>query len=71
MFDTNSQLGRNIAVIIAWILLSCGTITVFTWYMRRRERRILYELSTRSAKSAKSVDDAPSKSSKGKEKTVE
>lgn len=69
MFDTNSQLGRNIAVIIAWILLSCGTITVFTWYMRRRERRILYALATRPAK--KSADDAPPKSSKGKEKTVE
>ncbi|KAL1938011.1 hypothetical protein VTO73DRAFT_12022 [Trametes versicolor] len=69
MFDTNSQLGRNIAVIIAWILLSCGTITVFTWYMRRRERRILYALATRPAK--KSADDVPTKSPKGKEKTVE
>ena len=39
MFDTHSHLGRNAAVIVAWVLLSCGTIAVFTWLVRRLEAR--------------------------------
>ncbi|KAI0357269.1 hypothetical protein OH77DRAFT_1399501 [Trametes cingulata] len=65
MFDTTSHLGRNIAVIVAWIIMSCCTMTVFTWYMRRRERRRLYAYAARRDK--KSADD-PSKVEKGKEK---
>ena len=35
MFNTRTYLGRNAAVMIAWILLSCVTVAVFSWYMRR------------------------------------
>ncbi|KAI0820843.1 hypothetical protein BC628DRAFT_1422520 [Trametes gibbosa] len=68
MFDTNSHLGRNVAVIIAWILMSCGTISVFTWYMRRREQRRLYAYASQREKG---TDDKLQKRAKGKDKTVE
>ncbi|KAI8976311.1 hypothetical protein BD414DRAFT_467212 [Trametes punicea] len=69
MFNTNSHLGRNIAVIVAWILMSCGTMSVLTWYMRRREKRRLCAYATQG----KTKASAPSLSmaEKGKEKTVE
>ncbi|KAI0759545.1 hypothetical protein BD413DRAFT_273447 [Trametes elegans] len=67
MFDTNSQLGKNIAVIVAWILLSCGTMSILTWYTRRREARQLRAHAAR----ANSPVDTPSKAEKGKEKAVD
>ncbi|KAI9069931.1 hypothetical protein FKP32DRAFT_1670972 [Trametes sanguinea] len=67
MFNTNSHLGRNIAVIVAWIIMSCGTMTVFTWYMRRREKRRLYAYAAQG----KAASLTPSKAEKGKEKIVE
>ncbi|KAI0641589.1 hypothetical protein C8Q79DRAFT_918920 [Trametes meyenii] len=68
MFNTNSHLGKNVAVIIAWIILSCGTMTCFTWYMRRREVRQLYAHAATARAKAKTPDDAPSDAEKGKEK---
>lgn len=41
MFDSRAYLGRNAAVMIAWILLSCGTVAVFSWYMRRYDHSLL------------------------------
>ena len=37
MFNTRSDLGRNAGVIIAWIAVSCVTVLVFSWLLRRRE----------------------------------
>ncbi|OBZ73437.1 Nitrosoguanidine resistance protein SNG1 [Grifola frondosa] len=37
MFNTKSSLGRNAAVLVAWIIMSCATMTIFTWLIRRRE----------------------------------
>ncbi|KAI0653466.1 hypothetical protein C8Q70DRAFT_1035581 [Cubamyces menziesii] len=74
MFDTNSHLGRNIAVIVAWIIMSCGTMTVFTWYMRRREKRRLYAYATATAATkgkGKASAASLSKVEQGKEKGVE
>ena len=74
MFDTNSHLGRNIAVIVAWIIISCGTMTVFTWYMRRREKRRLYAYATASAATkgkGKASAASLSKVEQGKEKGME
>ncbi|KAI0368207.1 hypothetical protein BV20DRAFT_948570 [Pilatotrama ljubarskyi] len=68
MFDTPSHLGRNIAVIIAWIIMSCGTMSVFTWYMRRREKRRLYAYAARRTKSP---DGGPLQVEKGKARDKE
>ncbi|KAI0707430.1 hypothetical protein C8T65DRAFT_650942 [Cerioporus squamosus] len=66
MFDTNSHLGRNAAVIIAWILMSCGTLSLLTWLTRWYERR-----SFRRATRPKSPVKTPSMAEKGKEKAPE
>lgn len=39
VFNTESHLGVNLAVLFAWILMSLGTISIFTWFVRRREVR--------------------------------
>ncbi|KAG1744774.1 hypothetical protein EDB19DRAFT_1694172 [Suillus lakei] len=36
-FDTHSYLLRNAAVLVAWVVLSALTITLSTWYPRRRK----------------------------------
>ncbi|KAI0739998.1 hypothetical protein C8Q80DRAFT_208199 [Daedaleopsis nitida] len=68
MFDTNSHLGLNAAVIVAWIIMSCGTLTVFTWLMRRidlrRRARAIRPKSPTKAKTLSTVE-------KGKEKSVD
>ena len=66
MFNTNSHLGRNAAVIIAWIVMSCGTLSLLTWFMRWLGRR-----SHRRAMRPKSPLKTPSVAEKGKEKVVE
>lgn len=38
MFNTRTYFGRNAAVMIAWILLSCVTIAVFSWCMHRYDQ---------------------------------
>jgi len=38
IFNTHSHMGRNAGVLIAWIALSVGTITVFTYLTERRTR---------------------------------
>lgn len=32
------MLARNAAVIIAWIIISCGTLSGFSWIAHRRTR---------------------------------
>ncbi|RPD68703.1 hypothetical protein L226DRAFT_540433 [Lentinus tigrinus ALCF2SS1-7] len=66
MFNTNSHLGRNAAVIIAWILMSCGTLSLLTWFMLWLERR-----NRLRATRPKSPVKTPSVAEKGKEKAVE
>ncbi|OCH87106.1 hypothetical protein OBBRIDRAFT_796525 [Obba rivulosa] len=44
LFNTESHLGRDAAVMVAWILLSCGTISLFTWGMRRRRSVLVQRL---------------------------
>ena len=64
--------GRNVAVIIAWIIMSCATMTLFTWFMRRREKRERERaLRPRSKSPAQEASPTPSKIEKGKEKTVD
>ena len=67
MFNTASHLGRNAAVIIAWIIMSCATLTLFTWLLRRIERRRLRAFQSRTR--SKSPENTPSKVEKGKEKS--
>lgn len=68
LFNTDSNLGRNAAVIVAWILMSCATMTLFTWFMRRLEaRRRARALRPKSPSKPPSL----SKVEKGKEKNVE
>ncbi len=66
MFNTNSHLGRNAAVIIAWILMSCGTLSLLTWLKRWFERR-----NRRRAMRPKSPVKHLSATEKGKEKAAE
>jgi hypothetical protein len=39
IFNTKSHLGLNIGVLMAWIVLSLCTVSLFTYMMVRRERR--------------------------------
>ncbi|GFZ51748.1 hypothetical protein JCM24511_09516, partial [Saitozyma sp. JCM 24511] len=36
IFDTKNQIGMDIGILIAWIVVSCCTITVATWLFRRK-----------------------------------
>lgn len=38
IFNTTDHLGRNAGVLIAWISLSCFTLSGLVWYMRREVR---------------------------------
>jgi len=37
IFNTHSHLGVNASVLVGWTILSCGTISAFTWFFRRQE----------------------------------
>ncbi|KAG8963014.1 hypothetical protein FRC03_003510 [Tulasnella sp. 419] len=37
IFNTKNTLGKNAGVLIAWIILSCITIPLFTWFTRRKD----------------------------------
>ncbi|KAI5123034.1 hypothetical protein M0805_007655 [Coniferiporia weirii] len=39
LFDTASHLPQNAGVLIAWVLLSCGTLSTFTWLLHVRDLR--------------------------------
>ncbi len=68
MFNTESHLGRNAAVIIAWIIMSCATMTVFTWLVRYIEKKRRLRAQRTRSKSPDNVD-VPSEVEKGKEKS--
>jgi predicted metal-dependent phosphotriesterase family hydrolase len=36
IFNTKNEIGRNIGVLLAWVVLSMITITVTTWLYRRK-----------------------------------
>ncbi|KAJ7926211.1 hypothetical protein B0H13DRAFT_2564746 [Mycena leptocephala] len=36
IFDTKNDVGLNFGVLIAWVALSCLTLPLFQWFMRRR-----------------------------------
>ncbi|KDQ16744.1 hypothetical protein BOTBODRAFT_144484 [Botryobasidium botryosum FD-172 SS1] len=38
IFNTHSQMGRNAGVVLAWIVLSCFTITTLTYWFESRAR---------------------------------
>lgn len=39
IFNTNSHLSQNAGVLIAWMLISGGTTTLFTWLVRAQDVR--------------------------------
>ncbi|EGO00047.1 hypothetical protein SERLA73DRAFT_72795 [Serpula lacrymans var. lacrymans S7.3] len=39
IFSTQNQIGLNFGVQFAWILVSCMTLPLFTWFVRRQELR--------------------------------
>ena len=43
LFNTSTSFAQNAGVMIGWICLSCGTVSLFTWWMRRREVAALLE----------------------------
>ena len=70
MFNTDSHLGRNAAVIIAWIIMSCATMTVFTWLVRHIEKKRRLRAQRTRSKSPEAADTTtPSQAEKGKEKS--
>ncbi|KAF7341151.1 DUF3533 domain-containing protein [Mycena venus] len=36
IFSTKNDVGMNFGILIAWVALSCITLTLFQWFMRRR-----------------------------------
>ncbi|KAF7298492.1 DUF3533 domain-containing protein [Mycena kentingensis (nom. inval.)] len=40
VFGTKNELGMNFGVLFAWIVLSCVTISLFQWFVRRRARSV-------------------------------
>nr|VWO94476.1 Chitin synthase (EC [Ganoderma boninense] len=68
LFNTDSHLGRNAAVIIAWIIMSCATMTVFTWLVRHLEKKRRLRVQRTRSKSPEHAD-APAQAEKGKEKS--
>ncbi|KAI0808363.1 hypothetical protein C8Q74DRAFT_1233073 [Fomes fomentarius] len=71
MFDTNSHLGKNAAVLIAWIIMSCGTLTVFTLLMRRLESRRRARAMRPKSPSMKTASLVEKGKEKGKEKSMD
>ncbi|KAJ7613506.1 hypothetical protein FB45DRAFT_981788 [Roridomyces roridus] len=49
VFRTKNEVGMNFGIVIAWIALSCITLPVFQWYMRRKAVR---EMEAKAAKEA-------------------
>ncbi|KAF7298491.1 DUF3533 domain-containing protein [Mycena kentingensis (nom. inval.)] len=43
VFGTKNELGMNFGVLFAWIVLSCVTISLFQWFVRRRARSVAAE----------------------------
>lgn len=39
VFNTASRLGTDAGVLLFWAVLSAGTMALFTWWVRRRDRR--------------------------------
>ncbi|KAL5480246.1 hypothetical protein ACEPAI_1516 [Sanghuangporus weigelae] len=78
LFDTYSHLGKNAGILIAWVLISCCTTALFTWFMRYWEVRKIYRTrrkgNTREGKSkGKHVVDeeyGPPEEVKGKAKVT-
>ncbi|KAM5536448.1 hypothetical protein V8D89_009884 [Ganoderma adspersum] len=68
MFNTESHLGRNAAVIIAWIIMSGATMTVFTWLVRHLEKRSRLRAQRTRSKSPEAANTPP-QAEKGKEKS--
>ncbi|KAL5522259.1 hypothetical protein ACEPAF_2116 [Sanghuangporus sanghuang] len=42
LFDTYSHMGKNAGILIAWVLISCCTTALSTWFMRYWEVRKFY-----------------------------
>lgn len=43
LFNTSTNFAQNAGVMIGWISMSCGTLLLFTWWMRKREVAALLE----------------------------
>lgn len=43
LFDTTTDFGQIAGVMVGWIGMSCGTLVLFTWWMRRRELAALLQ----------------------------
>ncbi|KAF8208895.1 hypothetical protein K438DRAFT_1930438 [Mycena galopus ATCC 62051] len=44
VFGTKNELGLNFGIIIAWVALSCITLPLFQWLMRRRAIAAMHQL---------------------------
>ncbi|KAG0706105.1 hypothetical protein DFH29DRAFT_903615 [Suillus ampliporus] len=49
IFDTKNQIGLNFGIQFAWILISCITLPIFQWIVRRQEVKA-WEASQRAAR---------------------
>ncbi|KAG1829083.1 hypothetical protein EV424DRAFT_459316 [Suillus variegatus] len=49
IFDTKNQIGLNFGVQFSWILISCITLPIFQWLVRRRQIKA-WEASQRAAR---------------------
>lgn len=49
LFDTKNQIGLNFGVQFSWILISCITLPIFQWVVRRRQIKA-WEASQRAAR---------------------
>ncbi|KIP12864.1 hypothetical protein PHLGIDRAFT_97603 [Phlebiopsis gigantea 11061_1 CR5-6] len=43
LFNTTTDFGQTVGVMVGWISVSCGTLVLFTWWMRRRELAALLQ----------------------------
>ncbi|KAH8113159.1 hypothetical protein DFH11DRAFT_365230 [Phellopilus nigrolimitatus] len=51
IFNAYSHLPTNAAVLIAWVLLSCGSLSVFTWLVRAYDVRKMHRAARVGAES--------------------
>lgn len=51
LFDVQTNFAQNAGVMVGWIALSCGTVVLFTWWMRKREVAALLADETTSIRS--------------------
>ncbi|KAG1775322.1 hypothetical protein EV702DRAFT_973142 [Suillus placidus] len=49
IFDTKNQIGLNFGIQFSWILISCITLPIFQWFVRRRQIKAL-EASQKAAR---------------------